>query len=514
MAASPPTAVGREAAGTSAIRALAAADAAAERGWFVTARDHWRSAARDAEARGDSTTTRLVAAKSQELDALERALEQSTAVRERQAAAAWTATDWPVSWRVAAGPATCGVAAGPPPLSIANGLVVWNTGRSVHAVALADGRPRWPAADERDTCIFPRGVGGPASACTLPPTAAASAGGKAYAVIDQGRDGHLLVCLDLSDSAEGRLAWSATAADAARLAPRGATAFDGPPVVDHELCCVVIRADDARGGLALAVFDSRDGGLRWVRGLGTAVAADGSDRARGRRQPCLAEDRIVVDTHTGAVHAFDRDGTVAWTTAGDAAAAGDATCVSPPHLVRDRLLLAAGDGTGIVAVDPRGGTRIWEWRAEDEPVTGVLGAISGGLVLTTRAGGRAGATLRRLAVEDGRQTAAFAAAGVMPGRSAGAALAAGTIFLPVAVDDAADGSARTHGLQIEVLDAVTLERRRRPVDAAALVDAADAADDASHGPRLAVADGRLVIAAGAICCIRPAPPSAPDPTPR
>lgn len=500
-----------EPAGTTAGRMLAAGDAAAERGWFAAARDHWRAAA-GSRAPADSTAEQLVAARMARLAAVEQELD--TAVRSRDSAAAvtWAATDWPVAWRVSTGPTACVDGAGSPPLTIVGELAVWNTGRAVHAVAVSDGRPRWSTADDRDTCIFPRGLGGPPSGpdqpCTLPPMPVAAAAGRVYATLDQGRAGHLLACLDLSDAAEGRLAWSARAADAARPDPRVAVAaFDGPPTSDHELCCAVVRADDSRGSLALAAFDARDGSPRWVRGLGPAVAVDGVDPARGQRQPCFAEDRIVVDTHAGRIQAFDRDGATVWSvsTSGPAADPAGRSCISPARFARGRVLVTAADGSTIAAIDPRDGRVVWRWRAADSTVADVVGTATDGLLIATRENAAATVTLRRLAIADGRETAAFSAEAVASVQVGPAAIDAGTIFWPVRHPAAAaDGQASWPGLTIEVLDASTLDRRRPAVDCGPVFGTADAGDPTRPLPRPAVGRGSLLIAVDGMTCLRPA----------
>jgi outer membrane protein assembly factor BamB len=497
-------------------RLFAAGAAAAERGWFAAARGHWRDAAREANATGDRATARRIAQETAHLDAVEREIETAAVARDRAAATAWAAAEWPVSWRTSAGRAACGAVGQVPPLTIIGGLVVWNTGRSLHAVAMSDGRPRWRTADERDTCLFPRSIGGhptaPLPACTLPPTAAVGGAGRAYAVIDRGHGGHLLACLDLSDAAAARPEPPGSAA--------GMAACDGPPVADDELCCVVLRADDARGSLALAVFDARDGSPRWTRSLGPAVAGDGGDHARGRRQPCLAEDRIVVDTHAGRLCAFDREGNACWTraTRSPSAGAGREASVSPPRFARGRILLADGDGSGITAVDPRTGDPRWRWPAGETAVAAMLATAGDGVVITTRPRGSGPTTLRRLAAEDGSQTAEFAA-GQQPDWAAGRGVVADdTVFWPVAGRAATEEtSVRPQRVLLEVLDAVTFERRRPPIDCGPLIDTDDASaaapDFGSQGPQVAIADGCLVIANQSLTCLRPAPVADRGPAP-
>jgi len=484
---------------SAAARALAAGDAAAERGWFAAARDHWGEAVRVATSSGDAATLHAAAARSTRLEAIAQDAARTAAARRLEHAALPTASPWRSAWRTSASAADCGRAAESPPVSIVGGLALWNTGRAVHAVGLAEGRPAWGSADGRDTLIFPRGSGGrllaPMPPCAAEAAAIACAAGRAYAVIDQGRDGQLLSCLDLSAAAEGRLAWFRAASSLVPGPQAAAAAFDGPPVVDHEVCAVVLRTGDGRGSLALAVLDPRDGSPRWIRSLGSA-SIDGVDRARGRRQACLAEDRIIVAAHAGMVHAFDRDGAVAWTAptpAPDSGGRGDA-CIAPASVVDGRLLIAASDGTHVAAFEPRHGDLLWRWRAIPERVTLVLGGWAGGAVIATHGpDDSSGTTLRRLSIEDGRPAATFAGPPQAVRAFGHGTIADGTIFWPVC---SAAGA-----VAIELVDAVTLERRGEPIECGRC---SGEPDSPSRPPRLAVADGSLVIADDALTCWRPA----------
>lgn len=200
-------------------------------------------------------------------------------------------------------------------------LIVWNSGRGVHAVRRADGRHPWKETpNATDSLIFPRGVS--AAALQRPrdpglqPLPACAAGARVVAVIDGlsatagGRDAGALVCLDMSPTAEGRLAWivppPAVLAD--DDGPPQPTMFDGPPTADAALVICVVRSRVPSDWLYVAAFDARDGRTLWTRPLGTAIAADGSDHAARGRSAALAENLIRVNTPAGTVATFDRGG--------------------------------------------------------------------------------------------------------------------------------------------------------------------------------------------------------------
>lgn len=502
-------------------RLLAAGEEAAERGWLVTARDHWMAAADAAARAGDSAARALAVARMNTLDAVAREPPPDRLRTGHRGDAAWSTADWRPSWRVAvAGRST---AAGPP--TVGGGLVVWSTAHAVHAVSLADGGPAWPAGAPADTLVFPRGgppfaeIGrGPDASAGEPLPVVLSTARRGFAVLDLGRDGTRLVCLDLTDRAQGRLAWSTSAADVPNLpshspsrgTSRSPATFVGPPAVDDEICAVVLRTDDGRGGLTLAVFDARDGSLRWSHDLGPSAAEDDTRGPRRCRRPCLAEDRIVVDTLAGTLRGFDRDGAAIWTLKTPPLAAdGEPSAGGPPAVfAAGRLMIRAADGSAITAIEPRHGSPIWTWQADDARVEAVLGACDSGLVIATGRGddGPGASTLLRLACDDGRRTAAWTVDGTAVG---GGTLADGTVYWPV-------GRRSPSGhdtLHVELLDAGTLERRRPPIDCGPTTLVHRGTSPHAHvmpPVRLAVADDGLLLADDAITCLRPASDRSPD----
>jgi outer membrane protein assembly factor BamB len=498
-------------------RLLAAGEVAAERGWLATARDHWQAAAKAAERDGDSATRVQAVTHMTRLDTVAREAEADQLRDANRDDAVSSATDWRPAWRMAA--AGWSAAAGPP--TVGGGLVAWSDGRAVHAVAFADGTAAWPVGAPDDTLVFPRdvtsfaGIGrGPDAFSGAPSPVVLATSGRGFVVLDRGRDGDRLVCLDLSDRAQGRLAWSTRAADLPRAAspaaPRSRATFAGPPAVDDDLCAIVLQTDDGRGSLTLAVYDARDGSLRWSHDLGPSGAEEGIDGPRHCRRPCLAEDRIVVDTLAGTVRAFDRDGAAIWkaVTPPMANGSGASRCVPSSIFAAGRLMCCAADGSAISAIEPRHGGPIWRWQADDARVVAMLGTADAGLLIATRreADGAGATTLRRLSLDDGRQTAAWTVDGTAVGRGT---LADGTVFWPV-------GSSTPSGddtLLVEMLDAGTLERRRPPLDcgpAPRAVRSVPPGDHAEPTLRLTVANGSIVLADDALTCLRPASDHSPD----
>lgn len=518
-----------------------AAACAAEKGWFGLARHLWQksdeqAAAKDTGGTAPLPTARGFAEQIARLDAAEQDRLRWTAARAAAAGERWSAALYKPRWQVQSADKVH-----PAPLTIAAGLVLWNSGREVHAVTIATGRPAWqpawqPTANARDTLLFPRGVASgqtpaaqkagqtpPGQAFTVPLAALATVRNRAYAMLER-NGGSLLVCLDLSAGAEGRLAWVAEAqglAEAEGLEPfagRASSAatliFDGQPTADHELCLIVARRDTPQSELLLAAFDARDGSLQWLRPVGSALARDGVNYARGHRQAGFAEDRILLATHAGSIQAFDRDGTPAWRTEVPSAAddPGPASAAippaAPPRLVRDRVLVLPQDSRGVVALEARSGAIAWQWMPEGDCAVAQLFAVAGeGLVVATRS--RTGtAGLVRLAYGDGQPTAEYSGVAGLCKAAGASILADQTIFWPVrpvpsGPQAATEMHAPTASAFVEILDATTLRPRRPPVECLP-------GDDIQDDVQLAAGQGYLVIATpGVTTCLQATPPQSP-----
>jgi len=199
-------------------------------------------------------------------------------------------------------------------------LIVWNTGRGLRAVRLADGSVPWKDSSQpKDSLLFPRGVSAArlrkAAATNLPPLAACSSAARVIAILDgisatdDDDEAAALVCLDLSPAAEGRLAWIAPPPAVAHDGgPPRSTVFDGAPTADAGQVYCVVRSREPADWLHLAAYDLRDGHVIWTRPLGSAIAADGMDHAPRQRVARLEGGHVNVDIHAGNVATFERDG--------------------------------------------------------------------------------------------------------------------------------------------------------------------------------------------------------------
>jgi len=429
---------------------------------------------------------------------------------------------WRPRWQVACradgsegsdhGQAVMPVACGP--------LVLWNAGRSIHAVRIEDGRHPWLTAP-KTSLVFPRGSRFPRAdqSNALPPLAVAVVRHRAVAILDgltepdglTGPDAagerSLLVCLDMSAAAEGRLIWQAVPPTV--LDERGKlreTLFDGPPAADGELVCCVVRSRMPADWLAVVAFDIRDGRPLWSRPLGFAIDGDGIDHARRSRVACLAEDRVVVATHAGMAAAFDRDGGPAWRT--ELPTAGKRHPAShapgpPTGLVAhagDRIVVVPADRPGVLALDVQSGRVVWNHTADPKPRLVAVSPHT--VIISTKPADDSGTTLDLVAI-------ATADGNLLSRRSIGhSALAdpgSGLIkgprlFLPTLT---AAGTWSLHSL-----DAALLQDRSAAEDLSSLFSSRPAPGSLSLG---AIADSLLIASDGMmICC----DPSADETTPR
>lgn len=317
----------------------------------------------------------------------------------------------------------------------AAGLVAWLDAGAVHGVRAADGLPAWRRVPAGDTLLFPRSAlprDGGLRPGAISPATISSVGHLLYAVIDAGRLGPLLVCLDCSDTAEGRLLWSAAP-------PADCVAFDGPPVADDRLCVVVVRGSGDRSPLEVVAHDAHDGVVVWRRPLATASAHDGIDHARGRRQATFAEGLVVVADHAGSVWAVDRDGRPAWRhayeispDAGERLPAEDywPTVAVPVVATREGLVVAARDRGGLMVLDPVPQPPRLRWETATGECLRIVGVADAGVVIEDRTAARVGDIIAYDSVT-GRMAAMRQAATNVRGP---AVMAGGVILQPVAED--------------------------------------------------------------------------------
>jgi outer membrane protein assembly factor BamB len=385
----------------------------------------------------------------------------------------------------------------------AAGLVAWLDAGAVHGVRVADGLPAWRRVPAGDTLLFPRSalpLDRVLRSGAISPAAINSVGHLLYAVIDAGRLGPLLVCLDCSDTAEGRLLWSASP-------PVNCVAFDGPPVADDRLCVVVVRGSDDRSPLEVVAHDARDGLVVWRRPLATAFARDGIDHARGRRQATFAEGLVVMADHAGSVWAIDRDGRPAWRhayelspDAGERLPAVDCwpTVAAPVVAAREGLAVAARDRGGLMMLDPVPQPPQLRWETAGSDCLRIVGVADAGVVVEDHTAARVG----DIAVYDsitGRITAGREAA--TNGR--GPAVMAGGVILQPGAEDVA-GRQR---LAITAIDAASLQ----PLGKSYSFSPADSGPETVDAPQpqvisLAVTPTAMIVASSSqLVSLGPAP---------
>ncbi len=399
------------------------------------------------------------------------------------------------------------ISASPP--AVAAGLVVWLEAGAVHGVRAADGLPAWRRVPAGDTLLFPRSLLFPERAgrsVIRGPASVTPFGHLVYAVIEAGPLGSLVICLDCSDTAEGRLLWSAPP-------PAGCVGFDGPPAVDHEVCAIVARAAGDRGSLELVVHDARDGLVLWRRPLATGMARDGSDHARGRRQATLVNDEIVIADHAGSVWGFDRSGRSAWRYEYDLPARGgerpsdDAASghqgwllpAEPVVVAPHGLVIAAHDRGGVMMLDTPVQPPRLRWEATVGEPLRIVG-VADGRVVVERDAGLGQAALVCHAAADGRIVASGSGDSVATGP---AVMAGGVILRPI-IDTIAEQSR----LAIAAIDATTLQPCGPPCQISAAADGSEAADVARSSAVLLTISPAAVVVASAkqLLSLGPPPP--------
>lgn len=385
----------------------------------------------------------------------------------------------------------------------AAGLLAWLDNRAVHGIRAVDGSPAWRRVPAGDTLLFPRSAlrRDTGDRRTAPvPAAICSVGHLLYAMIDAGPLGPLMVCLDCSDTAEGRLLWSASP-------PAGFAGFDGPPAADDRLCVVVVRRDDVRGSLEIVAHDARDGVVMWRRPLSTGVARDGIDHACGRRQALLVEGFVVLADHAGSVWAFDREGRPAWryeyaaaSRAGDRPRDGNGwlALAEPVVVGPDCLLLAAQDRGGVMALDPAARSAQLRWEAAVGERMRIVGTADEWVVGECVDAGREGGLVTR----DVASGHAVASSLEEPSSAGPAVFAAGVVLQPVSAEQVAG-----QPCAIAVIDPSSLQVLGPPFPIPGTEGGVNAVEGARPRPvYLATMPGALVVAtANQLSSIGPAP---------
>lgn len=398
---------------------------------------------------------------------------------------------------------------GASPPEVVAGLVAWLDAGAVHGVRLMDGLPAWRRVPSPDTLFFPRSMG-PHQATGKPGKPGVSTitafGHLLYAVIEAGPMGSLVVCLDCSDTAEGRLLWSAPP-------PAGCVGFDGPPAVDHEVCALVARGGGDRGSLELVVHDARDGVVRWRRPLATGVARDGGDHGRGRRQATLVDGHVVIADHAGSVWAFDRGGRSVWrytydlpprdrkphADAGASDGAGWPLLAEPAVAAPNGLVITARDRGSVMLIDTMARPARLRWEAAAGEQLRIVGVTDGRVVVEHDADAGQAALVCHDAA-DGRIMVSGSAGSMAAGP---AVLAGGVILQPIV--EAAAGQPQ---LAIAAVAVETLHPSGPPCQISSAADGEVAADAARSRAVFLTVSPSAVVVAGAkqLLSLRPTSP--------
>jgi outer membrane protein assembly factor BamB len=378
------------------------------------------------------------------------------------------------------------------PLAV-DGRVYFNDPRRIQAVDLSTGKPAYtasgtlyqldaapagegPAAIGQAIIIGNGRLGVAGVVAGVPRYTMTYANGVLYARMGEDTTGHnqaagqrrdeRLVGIDLRR--EGLLTFEIKPDD-------GSWSFDGTPLVEGGRVFVAMRHSDVKPHVFVACFDAATGRRLWR----TSIAA-GDTPGSGRGEEIthnlltLVGDRVFINTNLGVVAAIaTEDGQIAWMRRYDRAAG---TIREPAPLSFDRnpspcvydrgmLFVAPADAPTIFALDADTGQTLW---ATDQlaDAANLLGVVEGILI----AGGN-----RLASVDAGSGRVRFIwpeseKAGI---RGFGRGVVAGhEVFWPTRD-------------KIYVLDAVTGQQTRNPIDIAAYTNC---------GANLVAAEGYLLLA--------------------
>jgi outer membrane protein assembly factor BamB len=250
--------------------------------------------------------------------------------------------------------------------------------------------------------------------------------------------------------------------------------FEGAPVVDRGRVYVAMRHTDVKPQEYVAAFDAATGRRLWRTSV---VAADSPASGRGdeitHNLLTLVGDRVFINTDLGAVAALaTEDGQIAWLHRYDRIAGRQheplPVCFDrdPSPCVYDRGLVyvAPADSPSVFALDAGSGAALW---ASDElgDMVDLLGVAGGNLI----------ASGNRLAAVDattGQLRFIWPESSTAGIRGFGRGVVAGNqIYWPTRD-------------KIYVVDAITGQQRRKPIDIAEL---------STSGGNLIAADGCLLL---------------------
>jgi hypothetical protein len=376
---------------------------------------------------------------------------------------------------------------------VVDGRVFFNDPRRIQALDLSTGKPALTASGTLYQLDAVPGGEGPAviapaiilgngrvsiagAVAGVPRYTMTYANGVLYARVGEDATGHSqttgqrreerLVGIDLRR--EGLLTFEVKPDD-------GSWSFDGAPICDGQRVYVAMRRSDVKPHVFVASFDAATGRRLWR----TSIAA-GDTPSSGRGEEVthdlltLVGDRIYVNTNLGVVAAVaTADGQIAWLRRYDRV---PGTIREPTPLCFDRdpspcmydrgmLFVAPADAPTIFALDADTGQTLWATNQLGDAVN-LLGVVDGILI----AGGN---RLASVDARSGRVRFVWPESDSAGIRGFGRGLVAGhEVFWP----------SRD---KIYVLDAVTGQQTRKPIDIAAYTNC---------GANLVAADGYLLLA--------------------
>ena len=270
---------------------------------------------------------------------------------------------------------------------ISDRFVIWGSTQGVHAAQIADGKSAWSASMEKSwehsTLLFPPS-GTPRSPVGLnAPERGTSCfcmhADKLYAVLDDTgtRNGSpVLVCLDLSDATQGRLEWSASAANESDY-------LDAAPQYSDGRVYGVVRSGRFHDLLSLVSFDADSGSLLWTVPI---LRCEGI-ASRSTCALTIAEDLIVIATHCGEIVAIHTSGTLAWRqrySRVSKVSDKEPLPLSPAVYALGRIFVAPQDRDGLLALDKESGRLLWDISDTEEGSHAILGVTADSVVVSGR----------------------------------------------------------------------------------------------------------------------------------
>lgn len=256
--------------------------------------------------------------------------------------------------------------------------VYFHDGRSIRAVKLKDGKPRWPTADETDVGdVYPPfksvlrpllrpAVGIPRYTSTIEAGRLYALTGPSVLTLPESRlepSPSRLVCLDV-DSGEGLLIWFKTDEDLFA----GGWRMTGTPVASGGRLYLPLMRTSPQPEQGVACLSAEDGSLLWQTSVCQALAEPLAGRIQlGHQLLSLSHDRLLCATDMGAIAALDPEfGMISWvvTYPSDPLSPTERSEESRngliPPLVSDGVaFVKPNDSDQLIAIDIVTGAKLW-----------------------------------------------------------------------------------------------------------------------------------------------------------